>query len=225
MGLGRALSPNAFLEADGVFPGAELYRAAKPAFEDVVQANGWILYPYLFQHVVAAGDMPGQLGPGCQYGVDHKIVVRVVGLDRIEVHGTLARVHRGFAPGIPAGEQGVANQAAESLAYRACGFGSQPRHAGIHWPRQGTHAQAQSGIAGCGDGSMAKAHKAGDADAGISRGQCGIIQPEPGFQFVGIAAFGFGCAQQHDRIQQADIAEGILFREGVSGHGGIIAVI
>lgn len=116
MGLGRALSPHAFLEADGVFPGAELYRAAKPAFEHVVQANGWILYPYLFQHVVAAGDMPGQLGPGRQYGIHHKVVVRVVGLDRVEAHGALEFIDRGFAPGILAGEQGIANQATEGLA-------------------------------------------------------------------------------------------------------------
>ena len=225
MGLGRALSPHAFLEADGVFPGAELYRAAKPAFEHVVQANGWILYPYLFQHVVAAGDMPGQLGPGGQYGIHHKVVVRVVGLDRVEAHGTLQFIDRGFAPGILAGEQGIANQATEGLAHRAGSFCGQSGHAGVHRPSQGAHAQAQGGIAGCGDGSMAKAHKAGDADAGVSRGQSGIIQPEPGFQFVDIAAFSLGCAQQYCRIQQADIAEGVLLRGCIFRHAGIIAVI
>ena len=72
---------------------------------------------------------------------------------------------------------------------------------------------------------MAKTHKAGDADAGISRGQCGIIQSEPGFQFVDIAAFGLGCAQQYCRIQQADIAEGVMFWGVSFRHIGIIAVI
>src|SRR5690554_6771799 len=196
-----------------------------PAATTCWKKYGWILYPYFFQHVVAAGDMPGQLGPGGQYGIHHKVVVRVVGLDRVEAHGTLQFIDRGFAPGILAGEQGIANQATEGLAHRAGSFCGQSGHAGVHRPSQGAHAQAQGGIAGCGDGSMAKTHKTGDADAGISRGQCSIIQPEPRFQFVVIAAFGFGCAQQYDRIQQADIAEGVLFWGCIFRHAGIIAVI
>src|SRR5690554_6191502 len=105
LGLCRYQFPDCILDPDIVCRSPEFHRASKPALEQVVLANGWVLNPDTPQYIVAAGHVSNQLSPGGQHRIHYKIVVVVVGANGVEAYGFQCALKAWSATGIMAGEE------------------------------------------------------------------------------------------------------------------------